>query len=257
MTLPAPTASSGSVRVTSGDLSRYFIRLGTFGFGGPIALTAAMHRDLVDTRAWVTTEEYRQGLALAAARAWPAGRAARHVHRLGSPRCVGGHHRRPGVRRALLSHGACLLSACYLRFGGLAWMQGVFYGIGAAVIAIVARGALKLLGAPWAGICPVAHRRRQLRGLVVWAEAEILWVFAASGLAGLLVSSGESAGRVPGAVAAALVPWWLVTGLDGPASTGRWPGSSASSPRRPWLSSAVASPWCRSCTGAWFGISAG
>src|SRR5204862_384215 len=46
-------------------LTKYFLRLGTFGFGGPIALTAAMQRDLVLRRRWVTVEEYKQGLALA------------------------------------------------------------------------------------------------------------------------------------------------------------------------------------------------
>ena len=45
-------------------------------------------------------------------------------------------------------------------------------------------------------------------------------MFAASGLAGLLVELWRERGSSPGAVAAALVPWWLVTGLDGPASMG-------------------------------------
>src|SRR3569832_2036303 len=47
------------------NLLRYFVQLGTFGFGGPIALTAAMHRDLVEARGWITENEYREGLALA------------------------------------------------------------------------------------------------------------------------------------------------------------------------------------------------
>jgi chromate transporter len=45
-------------------LLRYFLRLGTLGFGGPIALTAAMQRDLVDERGWFTQEEFKQGMAL-------------------------------------------------------------------------------------------------------------------------------------------------------------------------------------------------
>src|SRR4051812_36329247 len=47
------------------DLALYFVQLGTFGFGGPIALTAAMHRDLVEARGWISDSEYREGLALA------------------------------------------------------------------------------------------------------------------------------------------------------------------------------------------------
>ena len=52
-------------KVSLGALTGYFLRLGTFGFGGPIALTAAMQRDLVLGRRWVTVEEYKEGLALA------------------------------------------------------------------------------------------------------------------------------------------------------------------------------------------------
>ena len=43
----------------------YFLRLGTFGFGGPIALAGYMQRDLVETRGWITKDEYVNGLALA------------------------------------------------------------------------------------------------------------------------------------------------------------------------------------------------
>ena len=64
------------------------------------------------------------------------------------------------------------LSALYIRFGELSWMQGAFYGIGAAVIAIVARGAGKLLGTSvgrdpllWAVVLVNA-------AVVAWVEAE-------------------------------------------------------------------------------------
>src|SRR5215470_4744412 len=46
------------------QLVRYFLRLGTFGFGGPVALVGLMHRDLVEQRHWVSEEDYREGLAL-------------------------------------------------------------------------------------------------------------------------------------------------------------------------------------------------
>src|SRR5579859_2762963 len=47
------------------DLVRYFLYLGTFGFGGPIALAGYMQRDLVEERKWIAPDEYKQGLALA------------------------------------------------------------------------------------------------------------------------------------------------------------------------------------------------
>src|SRR5512138_834930 len=47
------------------ELSAYFLKLGTFGFGGPIALAGAMQRDLVEQRRWISQQEYVDGLALA------------------------------------------------------------------------------------------------------------------------------------------------------------------------------------------------
>ena len=58
MTEPPPEVS---VR----ELAGYFLRLGTVGFGGPIALAGYMQRDLVERRRWLTSEDYKQGLALA------------------------------------------------------------------------------------------------------------------------------------------------------------------------------------------------
>src|SRR6266480_5192813 len=46
------------------ELVGYFLRLGSFGFGGPIALAGYMQRDLVP-RGWITSEEYTEGLAFA------------------------------------------------------------------------------------------------------------------------------------------------------------------------------------------------
>ena len=43
----------------------YMLRLGTAGFGGPVALVGYMHRDLVEQRKWISESEYREGLTLA------------------------------------------------------------------------------------------------------------------------------------------------------------------------------------------------
>ncbi len=47
------------------QLVRYFLRLGTLGFGGPVALVGYMQRDLVEQRAWIAEADYKEGLALA------------------------------------------------------------------------------------------------------------------------------------------------------------------------------------------------
>lgn len=130
----------------------YFLRLGTFGFGGPIALAGYMQRHLVEDRGWVTKDEYVKGLALAQLAPGPL--AAQLAIYLGWARA--------GVVGATLVAIAFVLpsflmvlaiSVAYVRFGGLPWMQAAFYGIGAAVIAIILRSAFKLvrltLGHQW------------------------------------------------------------------------------------------------------------
>src|SRR5215213_4678947 len=47
------------------ELLLYFLRLGALGFGGPIALTGYMQKDLVEERGWISKEDYLEGLALA------------------------------------------------------------------------------------------------------------------------------------------------------------------------------------------------
>jgi chromate transporter len=112
------------------------------------------------------------------------------------------------------------LSAWYLRFGGLAWIQGGFYGVAAAVIAIVAVGAQKLLRST-VGRDPVLWVVVVVNAVVVaWTEAELLSVFAVSGLVVLAVRAWQHPDRRGAGDAFALVPWgWLVSGLHGPAPT--------------------------------------
>src|SRR5438067_12398266 len=52
-----------TVSFTLRDLLLYFLRLGTFGFRGPIALAGYMQRDLVEERQWVSNSDYLEGLA--------------------------------------------------------------------------------------------------------------------------------------------------------------------------------------------------
>src|SRR5207247_1588511 len=125
------------------DLLLYFLRLGTLGFGGPIALAGAMERDLVSERKWISRQDYVEGLALAQLAPGPL--AAQLAMYLGWVR--GGTWGATLVGLAFIAPSFIMvlaLSALYVRFGGLAWMQSAFYGIGAAVVAIIARSAVKL-----------------------------------------------------------------------------------------------------------------
>jgi chromate transporter len=163
----------------------YFLRLGTFGFGGPIALAGHMQQDLVDDRGWIRREDYVEGLALAQLAPGPL--AAQLAIYLGYIRAGVLGATAVGVAFVLPSFLMVLgLSAAYVRFGGLPWMQGMFYGIGAAVIGIIARSAFKLtkltLGKDkllW-GIFAV------LAVSTAWTSQEIIWLFLLGGVVNLL-----------------------------------------------------------------------
>jgi chromate transporter len=205
-------------KVSPRALTGYFLRLGTFGFGGPIALTAAMQRELVLQRHWITAEEYKEGLALAQLAPGPL--AAQLAIYIGWVRAgvvgataVGLAFVGPSFLMVLL------LSVFYVRFGQLVWMQGAFYGIGAAVIAIVTRGAAKLLRSS-VGRDPLLWSVLIVNAVVVAVtESEILWVFALSGALVVVWRAWGSKAAAPGTVAT-VIPAWLVTGLHGPASLG-------------------------------------
>src|SRR5215210_2147007 len=129
---------------TMGELVRYFLGLGTFGFGGPIALAGYMQRDLVERRRWISKQDYVEGLALAQLAPGPL--AAQLAMYLGWVR--GGWLGAALVSAAFIVPSFVMvvaLSALYLEYGGIAGMQGAFYGIGAAVIAIIARSTVKLV----------------------------------------------------------------------------------------------------------------
>jgi len=167
-------------------MALYFLKLGATGFGGPIALAGAMQRTLVDERRWISPEEYVEGLALAQLAPGPL--AAQLAMYLG--------YLRAGWLGATLSGFAFILpsflmvwalAAAYVRYGGLWWMQALFYGIGAAVIGVMARSVLKL------------SRLTLARDPLLWTIAALLavttaltgrenvWLFVLGGIAPLLV----------------------------------------------------------------------
>jgi chromate transporter len=197
------------------ELLAYFLRLGTTGFGGPVALVGYMQRDLVESRGWFTPEEYREGLALAQLAPGPL--AAQLAMYLGWARGGALGAALVGLAFVLPSFVMVIAIAMgYLRFGGLPWMQGAFYGIAAAVIAIVARSAWKLTGLTlgtdrllW-GVCAAAAL------VTAWTESEVVWVFLGAGVLALLVRARPLV-RAP--LSLALLPAGLLTGLGGqPAS---------------------------------------
>jgi len=195
----------------------YFLGLGTWAFGGPVVLVERMRRDLQEARGWFTVAEYKEAIALAQLAPGPL--AAQVAIYLGWLRAGVVGATLVGVALIAPSFVMVLaLSAVYVKFGGLAWMQGAFYGVGSAVIAIIGFSAWKL-------VRKTVGKDALLWGVVVTnavitavTEREVLTVIVASGLL-VLVVRGRM--RLGGAAASLAIPPVLLTGLYGTAEPGR------------------------------------
>ena len=163
------------------QLLLYFLRLGALGFGGPVALAGYMRRDLVDTRQWITEADYKEGLALAQLAPGPL--AAQLAIYLGYV-----HFRIVGatlVGMAFVLPSFLMVVAlgwAYVRFGGLTWMQSVFYGVGAAVIGIIAISAHKLTTKSVGKDKLLWAIYLLLAAVTVVTESEVAWLFLAAGV---------------------------------------------------------------------------
>ncbi len=139
----ATAETTERVPYTLWQLVRYFLRLGMLGFGGPVALVGYMQRDLVDQRAWIAEADYKEGLALAQLSPGPlAAQLAMYLgyvrYRILGATLVGLAFIWPSFLMVVA------LGWLYTLYGGLTWMQAVFYGVGASVIGIIAYSAFKL-----------------------------------------------------------------------------------------------------------------
>ena len=195
--------ASTAIKYSLWQLVSYFLRLGSLGFGGPVALVGYMRRDLVERRGWITESDYKEGLALAQLAPGPL--AAQTAIYMGYV-----HYRILGATLAGLAFVlpsffmVVALGWAYSKFGGLTWMQAVFYGVGAAVIGIIAMSAHKLtvksVGKDkllWAIFLILAS-------VTVITESESAWLFLAAGIVVWLWRSPPK--RWSGGTLAAIAP---------------------------------------------------
>jgi chromate transporter len=186
------------------QLVKYALRLGALGFGGPAALVNYMHRDLVEDRKWISESDYKEGLALA--QLMPGPLAAQLMIYLGYV-----HYRNYGAALAGVAFVipsflmVVAIGAAYVTYGGLPWMQAVFYGVGACVIGIIAISAYKLATKSiskdkllWAIYLAAA-------AITVVTESEFVTLFLAAGLLVWMVRAppkkGFGSGGTPGLLA--------------------------------------------------------
>jgi chromate transport protein ChrA len=211
------TLVAGNGERTLGGLVFYFLKLGSWGFGGPIALAGYMRRDLVEQRGWYTEEEYQQGLAIA--QTMPGPLAAQLAMWLGF------------LERGALGALAVTIpfvvppflivtavAIVYVRYQGLSQVGDIFFGVGPVVMAIIAIAAWKLARSTnkhdpvlWAVAAIVC-------AATVIAGAEIAWLFLAAGLFGALYYGGGPS-RL-GTRLASVLPLPLLASVGGFAWTG-------------------------------------
>lgn len=195
------------------QLVRYMLGLGTWGFGGPVALVGYMYRDLVEKRHWISESDYKEGLTLA--QLMPGPLAAQLAIYLGYV-----HYR---IRGATLAGLAFVLpsffmvvaiGAVYVAYGGIGWMQAVFYGVGAAVIGIIAMSAYKLttrnIGKDkllWAIFLASA-------AVTVITQSEIVWLFLGAGVLVWLWRVPPRFGAGVNSIAAPIAAWFSIDMID-------------------------------------------
>jgi chromate transporter len=176
-----------------------------------------MQKDLVEKKKWISKEEYVEGLALAQLAPGPL--AAQLAIYLGWVR--GGVWGATWIGFAFVLPSFLMvlaLATLYLEFGGLSWMRGAFYGIGAAVIAIIARSVQKLTKLT-IGRDKLLWVLFAVSAIVTgWTESELVWLFIGSGFLAMVVKAPPKFG---GAASSVLpLPLWAITGLAGAASAG-------------------------------------
>jgi chromate transporter len=179
-TLPQPSLA---------EFALYFLKLGCIGFGGPIALVGYMQKDLVETRKWISQEDYLNGLAFSQLAPGPL--AAQQAMYLGFVRAGILGATVVGIAFILPSFLMVLaIGKAYVAFGGTRLISALFYGIGAAVVAIIARSAMKLI--------KTSLKKDKLLWIVFLVlglstaitQKEIVWLFLAGGLFVMIVRTG-------------------------------------------------------------------
>ena len=201
------------------DLVIYFLRLGTLGFGGPVALCGLMEKELVQDRGWLTKQEMRDAIAVSQSLPGP----------LAIQVGIFAAYLRGGFWGAWAGGWAFILpnflivaalGALYVHFGGLSWMTAIFYGVSPAVIALILHSCWRLakLGMEdwlqWviAAICFV---------VTIVFQAELAVLFIGAGIIGILYygSLFRRFKQPPSSGAMALIPLGAVTAKPAAPST--------------------------------------
>jgi chromate transporter len=217
---PAVAASAPAQGRTLRGLVGYFLRLGSSGFGGPIALAGYMRRDLLEERGWYTDAEYQQGLAVAQTMPGPlAAQLAMWLGYLEAGPIGAAAVAVPFVLPPFVI--VTIVAVFYAHYQGLSWVHEVFLGVGPTVLAIIAIAAYKLARATNKTDPVLWIIAAILCAATAISGAEIVWLFLLAGAFGAVYYGGG----LPklGSSAAGFSPAGAVAVVKGLA----WTGSGA------------------------------
>jgi len=206
--------NSSAPKVRIRDLVWYYLRLGSLGFGGPVALVGQMEKELVQERKWLTKEEMREGIAVCQSLPGPL---AIQVGIFISYLRGGFWGAWAGGWAFILPNFVIVatLGALYVHFGGLSLVTAIFYGVAPAVIALILSSCYSLakLGMEdwlqWviAAVC---------FAVTVAVEAEVALLFILAGVVGILCYGSLFNGRrAPSLSLLAAVPLAATATQDG------------------------------------------
>lgn len=205
--------------LTLWQLTLYFLKLGATGFGGPVALSNYMQRDLVDNKKWITHDEFVEGFALAQLAPGPL--AAQLAIYLGWVRYRILGATLVGLAFVLPSFLMCVaLAITYIQFGRLQWLQSLFYSIGAAVIGIVLNSAYKLVRRTIGKDYVLISIWTVSATVTAWLESEVLWIFLGGGIFALILKGSLTFPRRTKnatffSLIPSMIPTWALTGTNG------------------------------------------
>jgi chromate transporter len=201
-------------KYTVWQLVGYMLGLGTWGFGGPVALVGYMHRDLVEERNWISEAEYKEGLTLA--QIMPGPLAAQLAIYLGYVHYGNIGATFVGTAFVLPSFVMVLaLGWAYSLYGGLPWMQAVFYGVGGSVIAIIAISAYKLTKKTVGADILLWFIFLSSAVTTIVTESESVFLFLGAGVLTWLIKTPPAFIRRGGSTSAALAVPLAATGWEG------------------------------------------
>ncbi len=184
------------------QMAFYFLRLGSLGFGGPVALANYMRRDLAETRGWLTEVEYDRGLAIAAACPGPL------AYQLG----VYCGYIRFGVVGGLVVAVAFALPPVllvvatawlYTRYSANWQLRALFYGVAPIVVALILKACWNLGKKTLGRDLPAWTISLVACAITVVVQKELTAIFLVAGLLGIfLFARSGKPGGVPARPAA-------------------------------------------------------